>query len=1184
MDETPGRSLTCEERQKLKEKLAFLKQEYNKTFNRLQHSQRTERVKSHVKKKIAEQNCWLNEEHSGMGISDLREALVSDVGSLDITHVSKMNLNTEKRMTVSFNLQPEFFNIGSKQHESSLPEDKYVDQKTPTTSTGGGCAQKKNQEKSQRSREKLKRNILELKERKSPCGCSSSAAFLPSDPLCRTKGLEGRKLDREEQSSPVFKRDGNSLSLKTRRSKSFNSLLTASHFMPEDSDSKECLSKAVKEYSPIRVTGLPSCLSYKGDSTSLSQSKSPTDNSRLPELAPSLLVGVAPVTPINAEKTADVIVCKTNETNGSSPDLAVSNRSLRAQSVVVPCATEDKSSTGERSCSNGELLHNSSWQNYDETQVKSAALASVSSTAVESPLSSCTVVEGLLFPVEYYVRTTRRMSNCQRKVDLEAVIYSHLGTSRKGSRRKLKQMAKSNKGSPEAAEREAEVQQDNNNLGLPCSLNQVDSSSRADDSILTASRNSITDMCSASSTLTCHRMKATRKGRGKRKSLCKLKTHLPQTFTSINLNTSPSCLSNESENGKENYEAESNMTLINQERPLAFVTDGAKQVGRAEDFMPCGNQAMGETLQQEENTCNLFSQDNFLNLLKETITNDMEELREHKAPEPTVNSERVQTQQFTAQQLITKEFFSQDISNSCLHSRRERLLQDKTDGLAQKTCTSSDNSGPNAGIHSGSNFPFHLHNEMLSSKSLIHSLDITDFHLPDDEFGFLKLEKLNSPLLSDVEPHVAAPFKDEHQTAGHDVTAPVPARKKLLNAKSKKHEDGVLAAPCNSLSQASHIESHGPLDHSLAKKEFSPSALLSTPACTISLYDAGSQPPVDTHTAAFPILGLTPAGPLQDPNNVSQVAFCRQELQTSPSSCIKLNTGTSQSRDPGSTLLAVTSDIKSCVSDVMNTENATCVPQARRTCETKVCSQASESQAGQDLVGQNEPQCDGSKEFYSRNTKEIKGRVESVSSLCDTLEEGKKGSLQLISMLQTTSDSCAVDVNSVWWKSTDSSVRELHIVTACESSISVWKPEEPARWKLIHTWSSSKMPVIQVVPFPDTYCCVCIALGSLAIEELWLLFSCPGEDALQDQLVKSGYIYSVLGLPERRIVSSSRVAEQQFLEIISLSEGGRITERRTLMPPEESILAFSEVKGEKSALIGTTVASNIVIWASYLLS
>ncbi|XP_008934971.1 PREDICTED: collagen alpha-1(III) chain-like, partial [Merops nubicus] len=52
---------------------------------------------------------------------------------------------------------------------------------------------------------------------------------------------------------------------------------------------------------------------------------------------------------------------------------------------------------------------------------------------------SCTVVEGLLFPLEYYVRTTRRMSSCQRKLNLDAVILSQLGRSKKGQRGKCKQ-------------------------------------------------------------------------------------------------------------------------------------------------------------------------------------------------------------------------------------------------------------------------------------------------------------------------------------------------------------------------------------------------------------------------------------------------------------------------------------------------------------------------------------------------------------------------------------------------------------------------------------------------------------------------------------------------------------------------------------------------------------------------
>ncbi|KAL1004985.1 hypothetical protein UPYG_G00053010, partial [Umbra pygmaea] len=41
-------------------------------------------------------------------------------------------------------------------------------------------------------------------------------------------------------------------------------------------------------------------------------------------------------------------------------------------------------------------------------------------------LDSCTMVEGLPFPVEYYVRTTRRMASSQSHRDLQAVILSQL--------------------------------------------------------------------------------------------------------------------------------------------------------------------------------------------------------------------------------------------------------------------------------------------------------------------------------------------------------------------------------------------------------------------------------------------------------------------------------------------------------------------------------------------------------------------------------------------------------------------------------------------------------------------------------------------------------------------------------------------------------------------------------------
>lgn len=49
-------------------------------------------------------------------------------------------------------------------------------------------------------------------------------------------------------------------------------------------------------------------------------------------------------------------------------------------------------------------------------------------------LTSCTLIEGLPFPVEYYVRTTRRMASAHSSVDLNAVIQSQLSKGR-GRRR-----------------------------------------------------------------------------------------------------------------------------------------------------------------------------------------------------------------------------------------------------------------------------------------------------------------------------------------------------------------------------------------------------------------------------------------------------------------------------------------------------------------------------------------------------------------------------------------------------------------------------------------------------------------------------------------------------------------------------------------------------------------------------
>ncbi|XP_010000897.1 PREDICTED: partner and localizer of BRCA2-like [Chaetura pelagica] len=48
--------------------------------------------------------------------------------------------------------------------------------------------------------------------------------------------------------------------------------------------------------------------------------------------------------------------------------------------------------------------------------------------------------------------------------------------------------------------------------------------------------------------------------------------------------------------------------------------------------------------------------------------------------------------------------------------------------------------------------------------------------------------------------------------------------------------------------------------------------------------------------------------------------------------------------------------------------------------------------------------------------------------------------------------------------------------------------------------------------------------------------------------------------------------------MVSLAETGRSKDGQTLMPPEETVLAFAEVEGMREALVGTTAVNSIVVW------
>ncbi|XP_076003775.1 uncharacterized protein palb2 [Genypterus blacodes] len=98
-----------------------------------------------------------------------------------------------------------------------------------------------------------------------------------------------------------------------------------------------------------------------------------------------------------------------------------------------PCEESGDKETEHNEKSESKRCHG------DSVEVKEEAIETAGTEREgksEGILGSCTLVDGLIFPVEYYVRTTRRMTLSQSQPDMQAVILSQLGGGRGGRRRR----------------------------------------------------------------------------------------------------------------------------------------------------------------------------------------------------------------------------------------------------------------------------------------------------------------------------------------------------------------------------------------------------------------------------------------------------------------------------------------------------------------------------------------------------------------------------------------------------------------------------------------------------------------------------------------------------------------------------------------------------------------------------
>ncbi|NWV55749.1 PALB2 protein, partial [Daphoenositta chrysoptera] len=693
-----------------------------------------------------------------------------------------------------------------------------------------------------------------------------------------------------------------------------------------------------------------------------------------------------------------------------------------------------------------ELLEN------QQLEIQSRLSPAAKATAPEGTLSSCTVVEGLLFPLEYYVRTTRRMSNCQRKVDLDAVILSQLGRSKKGQRSKCKQKdANPSQPSQERAEGDSEP-------GVVPFLflgpeNDPANSSSSQKSLPASSSSSSTSLGSISQkSITSTRQEqrqSQRKQKGRRKSACKAPLHpvsqeLIGSQDPIMANEKRALQSNENQSEKENCAANLEGPSSDERRLSGAAALGGRNT-------PMGSQGPA-----------------VLGL-------------------PAVDPD---------------------------------------------TC--------------GSHFSFR------SLQWLVPKLGIREFHLPNEEFGVLKLEKLKSSPVNDLEDFVL-------HVSG-DGVAPEDTPDAQMNPKGKSLRSNLISPSKTELPELPCMESP------TSKKELSTHGLLFTPMGTV-LTEAPTRTESQISSPVFPAVGATP-GVL--PSVHSEVfpdtppVPASPGTPSSPRGAAALLLRDVALRDP---TVPLHPDSSAAGAARSQEEQGTTFPLAAE--------RGSENKSDETVSLEKHQQAENKEQDSCRASPEQKkDAAEQLTPVL--LDDPREESLQLVSELKDSSCSCAVDVSTVWWEA--AGCRELRVVTASESAVSLWEPLAPDCWGKVYTWHLGEIPVIQIIPLPDTCNLVCVALGELEIGEIRLLLYSSETDSFKHSLVKTGNIKAVVGLKDRRLVSSSRTMQEQQVEMVSLSVCVGSRDRQTLMPPEETVTAFAEVEGMREALVGTTAGNSVVVW------
>lgn len=182
--------------------------------------------------------------------------------------------------------------------------------------------------------------------------------------------------------------------------------------------------------------------------------------------------------------------------------------------------------------------------------------------------------------------------------------------------------------------------------------------------------------------------------------------------------------------------------------------------------------------------------------------------------------------------------------------------------------------------------------------------------------------------------------------------------------------------------------------------------------------------------------------------------------------------------------------------------------------------------------------------------------------------------LQEMHTFKALEDGCVLDLCLVRWPSED-----CCICVAGQWSVCLWAQRKGDQtWSLSHSWTFAQS-VMSLQAIADSSGLLCVTLGQLEIAEARVL-CCPGNDGPFSQtVVCTDTLQAVVGVSNCRLVCCSTPGYQQRVSMLTLSQEGSVVKSLPFISAKQNIQTLAAVEGEKEALIGLTECKTLLIWS-----